>query len=55
MGEACLPDTFYLHMKILSCVEGDRSNYLTEADSTAQSLRLRAVVVFEGLESDLSP
>ena len=34
--------------KIMSCVEGDRSDCQPEANSMAGSLRLRAVVAVEG-------
>ena len=35
-------------IKIMPCVEGDRSDCQPEASSTAQSRRLREVVVVEG-------
>ena len=36
------------NIKIMPCVEGDRSDCKPEASSTARSRRLRAVVVVEG-------
>ena len=36
------------NIKIMPCVEGDRSDCQPEASSVAQSRRLRAVVVVEG-------
>ena len=42
-------------IKIIPCVEGDRSDCQPEASSVARSRRLRAVVVVEGRQSDLSP
>ena len=35
-------------IKIMPCVEGDRSDCQPEASSTARSRRLRAMVVVEG-------
>ena len=37
-----------LYIKIMLCVEDDRSDCQTEANSIARSRRLRAVVVVEG-------
>ena len=39
----------------MPCVEGDRSDCQPEASSIARSRRLRAMVVVEGSQSDLSP
>ena len=39
----------------MPCVEGDRSDCQPEASSIARSRRLRAMVVVEGWQSDLSP
>ena len=36
------------NIKIMPCVEGDRSDCQPEASSTARSRRLRAMVVVEG-------
>ena len=39
---------FYNIIKIMLCVEGDKSDCQPEASSIARSRRLRAVVVVEG-------
>ena len=44
-----------INIKIMPRVEGNRSDCQPEASSTARSRRLRAVVVVEGSQSDLSP
>ena len=41
-------------MKVMPCVEGDRSDCQAEANSVARSRRLSAMVVVEGRQSDLS-
>ena len=38
----------------MPCVEGDKSDCQPEASSIARSQRLRAVVIVEGSQSDLS-
>ena len=38
----------YNNIKIMPCVEGDRSDCQPEASSIARSRRLRAMVVVEG-------
>ena len=43
------------NIKIMPCVEGDRSDCQPEASSIARSRRLRAMVVVEGWQSDLLP
>ena len=47
--------TLYDIIKIMPCVEGDRSDCQPKASSIARSRRLRAMVVVEGWQSDLSP
>ena len=42
-------------IKIMPCAESDRSDCQPYASSVARSRRLRAVVVVEGWQSDLSP
>ena len=42
------------NIKIMPCVEGDGSDCQLEASSTARSRRLRAVVVVEGSQSDVT-
>ena len=39
---------YYDNIKIMPCVEGDRSDCQPEASSIARSRRLRAMVVVEG-------
>ena len=43
------------NIKIMPCVEGDRSDCQPEESSIARSRRLRAMVVVKGRQSDLSP
>ena len=45
----------FINTKIMPCVEGDKSDCQPTASSIAQSWRLRAMVVLEGWQSDLSP
>ena len=53
-------DTLLFHVtgivkiELMACVDCNRSDYQPEANSTARSRRLRAVVVVEGCQSDLS-
>ena len=43
------------YYKIMPCVEGDISDCQPKGSSISRSLRLRAMVAVEGLQSDLSP
>ena len=47
--------SLFNNVKVMPCVEDDRSDYQPEANSVVCSRRLWAVVVVDGRQSDLSP